>query len=303
MGYKILGRRGSFLLRNFVSSTAYWLGISPKPSEYGKEEGISALVISYNDNDWLEPSLLSVNDLVEEYIVIDSSTDDTPKLLKEIKKTYGLNMKIIYTPPGNVVRARNLGLKNISYKWVLIWDPDFIAMDHMPRYLKDLFNSLSPERHYLIYWPHICLDGDLFHYKPGRLYHIEHWLFTWSPLAKYFAKGRGIGSLLAPLKLYKPIFIRESLSFHLRTVRDPVKLLYKKYWKILRARNMTNKYKLEDFVKERIKKDYGTIDVKEAAIKHLKELLENTVQYDKNKYYDYPTILKEYVSRKYGIKL
>jgi len=249
MGYKILGRRGSFLLRNFVSSTAYWLGISPKPSEYGKEEGISALVISYNDNDWLEPSLLSVNDLVEEYIVIDSSTDDTLKLLKEIKKTYGLNMKIIYTPPGNVVRARNLGLKHISYKWVLIWDPDFIAMDHMPRYLKELLNLLSPERYYLIYWPHICLDGDLFHCKPGRLYHIEHWLFTWSPEAKYFAKGRGIGSLLAPLKLYKPIFIREPLSFHLRTVRDPVKLLYKKYWKILRARNMTHKYKLEDFVK------------------------------------------------------
>ena len=245
----------------------------------------------------------SVNDLVEEYIVIDSSTDDTPKLLKEIKKTYGLNMKIIYTPPGNVVKARNLGLKNISYKWVLIWDPDFIAMDHMPRYLKNLLNSLSPERHYLIYWPHICLDGDLFHYKPGRLYHIEHWLFTWFPEAKYFDKGRGIGSLLAPLKLYKPIFIREPLSFHLRTVRDPVKLLYKKYWKILRARNMTHKYKLEDFVKERIRKDYGTTDVKEAAIKYLKELLENTVQYDKNKYYDYPTILKEYVSRKYGIKL
>ena len=67
--------------------------------------------------------------------------------------------------------------------------------------------------------------------------------------------------------------------------------------------NMTHTYKLEDIVKERIKKDYGTIDVKEAAKKQLMKLLENTVQYDKNKYYDYTTILKEYVSRKYGIKL
>ena len=66
---------------------------------------------------------------------------------------------------------------------------------------------------------------------------------------------------------------------------------------------MTHTYKLEDIVKERIKKDYCTIDVKEAAKKQLMKLLENTVQYDKNKYYDYTTILKEYVSRKYGIKL
>ena len=78
-------------------------------------------------------------------------------------------MKILYTPPDNIVRTRNLGLKNISYKWVLIMDPDFIAMDHMPRYLEYLLNKLNLEHHYLIYWPHVCLDGDLFQYKTRTL--------------------------------------------------------------------------------------------------------------------------------------
>ncbi len=36
---------------------------------------------------------------------------------------------------------------------------------------------------------------------------------------------------------------------------------------------------------------------------HIKELLQEVIEYSKEKYIDYPSILKEYVKRKYGIIL
>lgn len=90
---KILGRKGTFLLRSIVSSISYGLGIYEYADSTGRDEGISAMVCPYNEEDWVEPSLLSIKDLVDEYIVVDSSTDRTPLIINEIKREYGLNIK------------------------------------------------------------------------------------------------------------------------------------------------------------------------------------------------------------------
>jgi glycosyltransferase involved in cell wall biosynthesis len=60
------------------------------------------MVITYNEEDWIEPSILSIKDLVDEYIVMDSSTDKTPEIVERVKSEHGLNIKLRRIPPGNI---------------------------------------------------------------------------------------------------------------------------------------------------------------------------------------------------------
>jgi len=289
-------------VRNTVSDIAFSLRLIPSASDIGRPEGISAMVCTRNDPEWIEPSLLSIKDLVDEYVVIDSSTDETPQIIENLRKENGLNIKMKRIPPGDLVKARNLALKISRYKWILHWDADFIAKEELTPTIKNLLESLDKRRYYLIYWPHICLDADLFHQHPRRPLHWEHWLFTFSPKLKY-EWVKHFDSLIAPLTYYKMIIIKKPLSFHLCTVRSPVRLLYKHYWWKMRAEGLERKMSLEEYVKEKIQIDFNTTDIDEAAKMFIKRFLKHLIKYDKEKYGDYPKILKEYVKHKYNINL
>lgn len=138
------------------------LRLVEKASLIDKDNCVSAMVLTYNDPNWLEPSILLVKDLVYEYVVVDSSTDETPKILVELRDTYDLNMKIIRLPPGDPVKARNTGLNNVSYKWVLIWDADFIAKLEPVTEIKKLITRLDNKYYYLVYWPMTRIRGVCF---------------------------------------------------------------------------------------------------------------------------------------------
>ncbi|MET1159999.1 MAG: glycosyltransferase [Thermoprotei archaeon] len=299
---KILGRKGTFILRSIMSELAFRLNLVPPANTIKRENGISAMVCTYNESDWIEPSLLSIKDLVDEYVVVDSSTDETPEIIKRIAEEHDLNLKMYRIPWGDLVKARNLALRESSYRWILHWDADFIASDDMPSFIKNFIKSLDERRYYLVYWPMVVLDADLFHQSPNFPIHIEHWLFTYSPVLRYEWVSM-YDTLIAPLRYYKPIFINKYLGMHLRTVRNPVRLLYKSLWWRMRREGLERKMSLDDYVKMKIRELYGTTSIEEAARIHLQELLKKLVKYDKSKYIDYPRILKEYVKKKYGIDL
>ncbi len=299
---KLLGRKLTFKLRNFVSEVAFRLKVIPPATSISRENGISAMVCTMNEEDWIEPSMLSIKDLVDEYIVIDSSSDRTPEIIRKIAEEHELNLKMKRIPPGDLAKTRNLALKLSNYKWILIWDADSIAKEIMPKYIKRLIDKLDPNRYYLIYWPQICLDGDLFHQNPKMKLHIEHWLFTYSPKLKY-QKVKHYEILSAPLTYYKTIYIKKPLSFHLRTVRSPVRLLYKYLWYRMGKEKLDGKMTLDEYVNMKIKELYGTSDINEAANIYFNEYIKTLHRYDKTVFGDYPRILKEYVKRKYNIKL
>jgi len=274
----------------------------PPATSINRKSGISAMMCTMNEEDWIEPSILSIKDLVDEYVVIDSSTDHTPEIISEIAEEHGLNLKMNRIKSGDLVAARNLALKVSEYKWILHWDADFIAKENMTKHVKELIDELDQRRYYLIYWPHICLDGDLFHQNPNMRLHVEHWLFTYSPKLKY-KRLNYHDSLIAPLTRYKAIYINEPLSFHLRTVRTPLRLLYKHLWYMMRKEGLEGKIPLDEYVKIKIEELYGTSDINEAANIYLKEYIKTLHRYDKAIFGDYPRILKNYVKRKFGIKL
>jgi len=294
----MLGRALTFKLRNLISEISYRMGFIPPATSVSKKEGISAMVCTMNEKEWVEPSILSVKDLVDEYVIIDSSTDCTPQIIENLAKEHGLNLKMERMPPGDMVKARTLALKLAEYKWILCWDADFIAKEETPKYLRELIEGLDPKRYYLVYWPHICLDGDLFHQNPRSKLHTEHWLFTYSPKLKYI-KIKHFEVLVAPITYYKVVHIKKPLSFHLRTVKDPVRVLYKYFQYVMVKEGLEEKMSLEEYVKTKIKEIYGTTDIKEAANIFIKERIKTFDKYDKKIFGDYPKILKEYVKAKY----
>ena len=81
---RVLGRKLTFFLRNSISDSAFRSKMIPKATSINRKNGISAMMCTMNEEDWIEPSMLSIKDLVVEYIAIDSSSDQTPKIITDI---------------------------------------------------------------------------------------------------------------------------------------------------------------------------------------------------------------------------
>ncbi|MEM1732257.1 MAG: glycosyltransferase [Desulfurococcaceae archaeon] len=304
---KILGRRGVFLLRNAISSFTYHTGLYEYADSTTRHMGISALMCTYNEEDWIEPSILSIKDLVDEYVIVDSSNDRTPDIVRSVIEEHGLNIKLIRVPPGDLIQARLIALRNSSYKWLMSMDADMILYEKGIKIIRDLVEELNPRRHYLVYWKYLLLCGDLYHVCGENPYHVEHWLFTYSSKLKYkyldFGKGVYMEALIAPLTLYKPIYMDEVLGVHLTKVRSPVKLA-------LKHLRLEHRKTLLEYIKAGLDAEkallkiahdvYGTENLEEIGTRLIKGSVDRLPRYDESKYGPLPKVLLDYVKKKYS---
>ena len=290
---RILGRRGTFLLRNMVSEIAFRIGYYEDPRS--RPQGITAMVITYNEEDWIEPSLLSIKDLVDEYVIMDSSKDRTPDIIERVKSEHGLNIRLYRVPPGDLSEIRNEALRKSSYRWILHWDGDFILYDDSGSFIRSFIEDLDHRRHYLIYWPWIFICGDLKHIC-GK--HVEHWLFTYSTKLQYrkiVMKDIPYDSLIASLRLYRAIFINKVLGLHLGGVRKPSRLAVKILWYKYRE-EFWNAYKkgisYEEYAKIKGREVYGIEDLDVLGRRLINEMIANLPEYRG----PYPKVLKDYLN-------
>ncbi len=300
---KFIGHRISDSMRNFLVDLCSLSELVPSATLSDKLEGISALVRVKNEEWWIEPSLLSIKDLVSEYVIIDSSTDNTTRIIEDIKEKWGLNINHIIDFDENIVNLSNKGFKLTNYKWVLRWDGDFIAKEEMPFTIRELIGSLNVKRFYVIYWPHICLDGDLYHQNLGETLQFEHWLSKYSPRSVFVQIPHGFEYMRVPFYYAKRLTIDKPLSFHLRSVKPPKRLLFRKYWQELFERDLIGKINLEKYVQNRILEEYNTKNIEEASRIYFKDYLGKLTLYNRSKYGDYPKILKEYAMKRFNIVL
>jgi len=293
---RILGRRGTFLLRNILSEVSFRLGFYSGPLSEGREFGVSAMVCTYNEEDWVEAALLSARDLVDEYVVVDSSTDRTLELVNKLKEE-GLNIRIYKIPPGDLGYARYLAIKNAKYTWILQLDADFIFYDWASRYIRGFIEGLDRSKHYLVYWPWILLCGDLKHMCSG-VYHIEHWLFTYSSRLTYkylFIQGKPFEHLIAPLTLYKTIMINKPMGLHLTSVRKPFKVAFKHIWYLFRdefQQEVKAGRDLVELARRKALKLYGTNNLEEVGRRIISEQVLKLPEYKG----EYPSILLKYIN-------
>lgn len=301
---RILGRRGVFLLRNIVSGLTYYAGLYEYADSTSRGNGISALMCTYNEEDWVEAAVLSVKDLVDEYVVVDSSSDRTPMIVGELAEAHGLRVKLIKIPPGDFVAARITALKNSSYKWLMPLDADMVFYEYAASVIRDLIERLNPRRHYLIYWKYLLLCGDIYHLCSSNPYHVEHWLFTYSSKLTYKYLDYGdayFDTLIAPLRLYKPVFIDKVLGVHLTGIRSPEKLAIKHIR--LRHRKelleaLSKGINVDEALGRIAKQIYGVNSLRELGEKLLRETLEKLPRYNEGVFGPLPKTLTEYLKKK-----
>ncbi len=301
---RLLGRRGVFLARSMGVGASRLLRLYKGPSSYGRPPGISAMVCSYNESEWIEASLLSAVDVVDEFIVVDSSRDETPEIARRVALEHGLDVKIYRTPPGSLSRARNIALARSSYRWILHLDPDMVLYRRASKVIRGVVEGLDrSDTHYLVYWRYLLLCGDLAHLCREPPYHVEHWLFTWSPRLVYrdvHVSGEKIYDLLiAPLTLYKARDLGEVLGVHLNLVRRPERLALKRIWWTYRETLTRSAEEGRGFEEEALaiaRRVYGVETLEEAGRLILEELVKDLPRYDPRVHGPLPEVLKEYIA-------
>ncbi len=295
---KLLGRRGTFALRNSISSIASYLGLGDDPRK--RPQGVSAMVIVYNEEEWIEPALLSIKDLVDEYIVFDSSNDNTSSIIIRLRDEAGLDIKYHKIPPGSLSDIRNMVLNKASYRWILHWDGDFVLKEDSVVFIRNLIESMDPRKHYLIYWPWVSLCGDIYHACGKKPYHIEHWLFTYSERLRYrdiYVDGVPQDSLIAPLWLYRAKYVDKILGVHLGTVKKPSRVALKVLWHRYRSEFYEAAKKgisYEEYASIKAREIYGTGDLEEVGCRIIRETIERNPRYDVSKYGELPSLVKKY---------
>ena len=113
---RILGPRLSNAIRNSIVSVRAGLGLLPRVD---RPNCVSALMCARDEEWWIEPSILSIKDLVHEYVIMDVSTDRTPEIIEELRRDYELNIIHIMNFDDDIASVSQRALELIRCKWIL----------------------------------------------------------------------------------------------------------------------------------------------------------------------------------------
>jgi len=278
------------------------VGLVP-PSASLRQNGIS-LMMRIKNEEWIDLSLRSVKDFADEIVVVDTSTDDTPDIIRKVADEEQLNLKLIeyeertksvLSTGETYTEQSNIAMQNTSYRWLFKWDGDLIARtsgDLDIATLRERILNLNSKKYHVVFLAYANLDCDLFHttdesFAPSS----ESHLFTYSPRISFMDRGR-FEEIRLPL-YYKPVVISDIYIFHLRRVKSAPQLLYRRFWTDWRETGDYAEFpNLQDYVKYRIRSDWGIEEMDRAARLNLQELCRRLVPYDEEKYGGYPELLK-----------
>jgi glycosyltransferase involved in cell wall biosynthesis len=279
-----------------VAGYAPKLGLVAPPGE--RRPGISVLMRLKNESRWIETAIRSLAPFVEQFSIVDNgSTDGTLEIVERVVSELSLDCTLEILPTEDFGEVCDRALRNTACRWVLRWDGDMIARTEGPESfarIREFALSLDPKRYWVVYFPHIRLEGDLFHQDPDFLLHDEDWLFTWSPKLRHQRFGR-FREVLYPI-YYTRISCPLHSSFHIASLDPPEALVVRKYWTDWRHRNDFAAYPtLRSYVEERIRDEYSTDSLDEAGALYIRERFARLVPYDRERFGEYPTLMQGFL--------
>lgn len=268
-------------------------------SSYKRPKGISVMMRVKDESDWIRPSIESIKGIADEIIIVDNgSSDGTYEILKEMASEEKGLVKLWRKSDLSYCALCNFALDQTQFQWAFKWDGDMIAHtsgDCNISKLRERLLSLNPKRYYLIYFRHINLSGDLFHQDPNEMVHVEEYIHTFSEKARYIHQGR-FEAIKFP-KHYRPLFWYEPYSFHVN-VRSARRMLLRCFWDEWMEMKDYKRYpKIEDYVDEKIKDEFKTDSLEEAASLCVKRVCNNFIRYDPQIFGPYPDLLKPCLER------
>jgi len=127
-----------------------------------------------DEDDWLEISVRSIIDFVDELIIVDDgSADKTPEIIKNLSEEFD-NIKIL-SPPKIKNKYRFSSILNHAFSsarndWVMHWAGDFIAYTEGPNSIQKLFEKVleNNEEWDAIVFKTPNLSGDIYHYEDNK---------------------------------------------------------------------------------------------------------------------------------------
>lgn len=291
---KTLARKflGSFL------SCAPRLGLIPKPS---RENGISVIVGTRNEEEWIEAALLSIKDFADEIIVVDASKDKTPRIVEKLARKYK-HISLIHRETDRMWSSAkehsddlNFALRKTRFKFIVKWDADMIARTSGKASILELRRkilSLNESKYYMISLPIVNLAGDLLHQPRSYKVNKEPRIVTFSQGLRWIDKGRW--EVLKVPFFYKVLSLNRFYAFHPYRVKSARELLFKHFWCDWRETRDFDKFPdLEHYVRYRIERDWGITSLKDATKYYTIKFCQSLVPYDRKKFGDYPELLRE----------
>ena len=279
-------------LRKLLSFSTY-SGLVPSPGAL-RPFGISAMTMARNEEEWVETSIRSLLDHVDEIIVADHGSEDgTPEILNSLANERPDRIRLVSVGNRDFPSAINFVISKTKYRWILRWHADFIARTSGPHSIDHLgsrIRELDPRRHYCIGLSGIALDGDLNHQFPKRRDAHEPFLYTFSPWLRYTVRARW-ESLHTPW-FYERQAWREAYYFHMRSVKSKMRMLQKLYWSLwFDARNKGSTITLREFIASHAVSEWGGSGLEDAAKNYVLLEFQGCIPYSRELCGDYPDIL------------
>lgn len=138
-----------------------------------RENGISVLLPTQNEEKIVKLSILSFLDFADEIIVVDNgSIDKTKIIIKELARKYK-RIKFFDKPNlPDLYHNRQFALKQSKYRWICRFDSDFVAYTDgknniltLRKFLVDLPRGLIPKGIGLL---KVNIDGDFWHSRKDK---------------------------------------------------------------------------------------------------------------------------------------
>ncbi len=291
--------KSNLYLRKRLGDMLAWLpkaGLVAKPPS--RKPGISALMRVKNEARWIETTIRSLAPFVEQFSIVDNGSDDgTPDIVRRVCDELGVEYVLEILPTTDFGEVCDRALANTTRRWVLRWDGDMIACttgEMTLAKLRDFIFSLDENVYHVIYFPHVRLEGDLFHQDTDYRIHYEDWLCSWSPRLYHKRTGR-FREVVYPV-YYKRLYVWDTYSFHIASLDTPEAMIRRKYWVEWRALNDTARYpSLDDYTREKMLAEYGVSSMEEAGALYCRERFRGLVRYDTARFGDYPVLMQPFL--------
>lgn len=269
-----------------------------------RQDGISALVRTHNEI-WIQPSIRSIDKVVDEIVIVDSSTDDTTERIEEIQDE--LDSNIIHVQRKvDLHEATNIALDLSTKKWVLKWDGDFIARTNGTT-IRSIYEEVRGAAQYpVVSFPLLSFAGDLSHLTGHRKYHIEPWLFKYSDSVEY-RKSRifGFEYLYYPKKTHKKYYVNEIPAIHLHSVKPPRHYLLMRHqpeWQFLSQEEKDEYESMEKFLEEVALRENEHIKTRDELAQAGRDEIERQIvradPYDVKEFFPLPQEILDFIEYK-----
>lgn len=309
----MLSQRVAELVRA-VLCLAPRVGLVAEPE--ARPNGISALVRAKDDEEWIQPSLLSIRDFADEILVLDNGVSpETQKALNGLRDPLGEVLRLEPCPGLDLFELSNLGLAKARFRWVIRWDADFVAhtsgagdIRNVRRYLLEL----DRRRYYVVYVTAAEVAGDLLHQFADLRLRTDGQIHTASRWARYvpvlrtlnqsemaspdrvLRQERTLRVALESLRVpgfYRILRWNQVAYFHVN-VKSARHMLFRHFWLEWLGRGDFGAFPtLEAYTLAQIRDRWGLTDPQEAARHFMAKYCRGLVPFDPERCGPYPELL------------